>query len=271
MKEITVQGKTIQEAVEKGLKELSLRRDQVEVVVVHEGKKGILGIGSKKAKVIIREKKWTGDNSVHKNSHTERTLQTASARINTGHDRNGLSGHSGKSHTNDVAPDSTKEVVKTANDSLEQPKIVLSEILNLMGISFKITEARYEQDNSKILVRFDSPDSYLFTHNGGRCLESLQFIVNLICNKNKKNRQEIQIDTSNYWDRTEKEIIRNIEFAVRNIKRTGRPYRLEPMPSNLRKFVHRVVKNSYPDMETISEGEGRWRKVVIRPVTNKTK
>jgi len=59
MRETKAEAKTIQDAVEKGLAEMGLRRDQVEVVVVNEGKSGFLGlIGAQKACVILREKRW---------------------------------------------------------------------------------------------------------------------------------------------------------------------------------------------------------------------
>ena len=60
MREIKAEANTIQDAVEKGLSEIGMRRDQVEVVVVQEGARGFLGIGAKKACVILREKKWEG-------------------------------------------------------------------------------------------------------------------------------------------------------------------------------------------------------------------
>ncbi|MEI7529683.1 MAG: Jag N-terminal domain-containing protein, partial [Elusimicrobiota bacterium] len=59
MRETKTEAKTIQDAVEKGLAEMGLRRDQVEVVVVSEGTTGFLGFGAKKACVILREKRWT--------------------------------------------------------------------------------------------------------------------------------------------------------------------------------------------------------------------
>jgi spoIIIJ-associated protein len=56
MKEIEIQAKTIEEAVNKGLKELELQREDVEVEIIEEGSRGILGFMSKSAKVRIREK-----------------------------------------------------------------------------------------------------------------------------------------------------------------------------------------------------------------------
>ncbi|MBI5596620.1 MAG: Jag N-terminal domain-containing protein, partial [Elusimicrobia bacterium] len=58
MKEIECEGKTVTIAVEAGLKDIGLRRDQVEVQVLDEGSAGILGFGAKPARVLIREKRW---------------------------------------------------------------------------------------------------------------------------------------------------------------------------------------------------------------------
>ncbi|TPW17370.1 MAG: single-stranded nucleic acid binding R3H domain-containing protein, partial [Elusimicrobia bacterium] len=58
MKEIECEGRTVTIAVENALKELGLRRDQVEVTVIDEGSAGVLGFGIKAAKVQVREKRW---------------------------------------------------------------------------------------------------------------------------------------------------------------------------------------------------------------------
>ena len=58
MKELKIEGDSVQNAIERGLKEMNLRRDQVEVVVLSEPTKGLFGFGSKPAEVVIREKKW---------------------------------------------------------------------------------------------------------------------------------------------------------------------------------------------------------------------
>lgn len=51
MKFIEITGKNIEDAVEKGLKELKLEAEKVEVEVIEHGSKGIFGLGSKPAKV----------------------------------------------------------------------------------------------------------------------------------------------------------------------------------------------------------------------------
>jgi len=82
MKETKVEAKTIQDAVEIGLIELGLRRDQVEVVVVSEGTKGFLGLGAKKACVMLREKRWTG--SGHHQEQDTRRERPSTGRRNDG-------------------------------------------------------------------------------------------------------------------------------------------------------------------------------------------
>jgi spoIIIJ-associated protein len=60
--EIVDEGKTVDEAIEKGLQRLGLTRDQVEVDVLDAGAKGVLGlVGVKQAKVVIRRKDDTGE------------------------------------------------------------------------------------------------------------------------------------------------------------------------------------------------------------------
>lgn len=57
MREITASGQTVEEAIENALNQLGLTREQVNVEVIDEGKKGILGVfGSKKAYVKVQEK-----------------------------------------------------------------------------------------------------------------------------------------------------------------------------------------------------------------------
>lgn len=56
------EGRTVDDAIEKGLQRLGLARDQVDVEVLEEGSKGVLSlIGAKQAKVIVRQKDDTAE------------------------------------------------------------------------------------------------------------------------------------------------------------------------------------------------------------------
>ena len=58
-------GKTVDSAIEEGLKDLGVTKDQVEITVIEEATKGVLGIGAKKAKIkmeiIVEDSKRASD------------------------------------------------------------------------------------------------------------------------------------------------------------------------------------------------------------------
>lgn len=51
MESLEVSAKTVEEAIERGLQQLSLSRDQVEIAIVNKGKSGFLGMGAEDAVV----------------------------------------------------------------------------------------------------------------------------------------------------------------------------------------------------------------------------
>lgn len=307
MKEIKIEAKTLQEAVEQGLKELSLSRDQVEVVVISEGKKGVFGIGSKKACVLLREKKWTGDqdqrperrvefrkkprrdNFHSSRRETQHLVKTSPQVQRTAAEQGGIDRpaewrNDRPEQSVSSEPDSPlansrpeeadmsvgehaapePEATPSEKERIEQTKAIVSKLLNLMEVPFTITEARYSRIESKIYIKFESADSYFFTGYEGRGIHSLQYITQLIFSKNHAQNITIQVDTGDYWGSRERELLRKIENAVSMVKRTSRPYRLEPMSPVFRKYIHNVIKERYGELQTVSEGEGKWRKVVIK-------
>ncbi|MBI4350633.1 MAG: Jag N-terminal domain-containing protein [Elusimicrobia bacterium] len=315
MRETKTEAKTIQDAVEKGLAEIGLRRDQVEVVVVSEGTKGFLGIGAKKACVILREKHWgSGHGDEPRESRGPRRDGRGSGRGGRGSGRGGRGpgrdsrpssspaprrpgrygyedarlpppqeeprGDGGMQSGGDRRPrredrHRTERVYKEeplaaeyldlqpAQDPVEHAKAALLKMLALMGLQATIAEARLDQAENLLFIRFDCPDSALFTEENGRGLQSLQFVLNSIVSRKREPHLALRLDTGGYWDSKEKELAGRVEEAVNDVRNTGRPNRLDPMPASMRKIVHNLIKTRYPDMETASEGEGRWRKVVI--------
>jgi len=295
MKETKVEAKTIQDAVEIGLMELGLRRDQVEVVVVSEGTKGFLGIGAKKACVQLREKKWTGGGGHYDHQEPRRERASAGRGRSEGSRRDGprRDRHDGRRPertpyartTDEKRPQRTEyerrpdavyqevslamEAVQTPEDPVEHAKTAFATTIKLMGLEASVTEARQEAEEGVISLKFDSTDSAAFTADNAKGLQSLQFLINSIVNKTRKNRYSVRIDTAGYWSKKEEELSAKVADVVKDVIGSARPFRLEPMSAPLRKFVHSLVKAKYPEVETFSEGEGKWRKVVIRPAAQK--
>lgn len=291
MKETKVEAKTIQDAVEIGLIELGLRRDQVEVVVVSEGTKGFLGLGAKKACVMLREKKWTGGHHEERDTRRERPSSgRGRSESSRGPRRERYEGRPRPERPSQNRPHQERrpdagyerrpdavyqeislamEAVQAPEEPLEHAKLALTTTLKLMGLEAAITDARHDAGEGVVSIKFDCPDPAVFTAENARGLQSLQFLINSIINKNRKNRVSVRIDTADYWNKKEEELAAKVASVVKDVIGTARPYRLEPMSAPLRKFVHSLIKTKYPEVETLSEGEGKWRKVVIRPVAQK--
>ena len=64
----------------------------------------------------------------------------------------------------------------------------------------------------------------------------------------------------------EEKIMELAKRAAAEVRRTKTVYRLDPMPPAERRLVHQALADD-PDVETASEGEGPFRKVVVRPKT----
>ncbi|MEW5951189.1 MAG: hypothetical protein GX447_01690 [Elusimicrobia bacterium] len=247
MKELKVEGKTVAEAVEKAMKELELNRQQIEVEVVEEGKKGLFGIGGKNAVVVVREKKWSAQSEKEQNQHKpEKNFQKEKT----------------KTYKFDLKSQEMK--FTPTGDDVKDAENLLSQILSLSGISFKPGQSRFDAQTKTIFLSFSTEDSGLFLFDDAKGLFSLQYLINSIINKGRQEKVTVRLDTGDFWARTEDRLRRDVEKAVSTVKRSGRPYRLRPMPSQFRKVIHDLVKEKYPDFQTVSEGEDKWRKVVIK-------
>lgn len=247
MKELRIEAKTVAEAVEKAMKELQLNREQIEVEVIEEGKKGVFGLGGKNAVILAREKKWSSETSKTYSSEPAEKKHTQ---------------EKPKSHKFDLKNYEMKFV--PTGDELKDAENILSQILTFSGIPFKDIQSKMDAANKVIHLSFSTEDSGLFLYDDAKGLFAMQYIVNSILNKGKEERITVRLDTADFWARTQERLSRDIEKAVSTAKRSGRPYRLRPMPSQFRKLVHDMVKEKYPDFQTISEGENKWRKVVIK-------
>ncbi|MEW6012425.1 MAG: Jag N-terminal domain-containing protein [Elusimicrobiota bacterium] len=239
MREIKIEAKTTKEAIEKGLMQLGVTREQVEVEIIREEKRGILGIGSQDACVIIREKIWGEAHENKKEKKTEIPLE---------------------------------EGFKPSGSIIEDVKKIFSDILSKSKIDFKILEEAYDESKSTVYLNFQSKDAGLLLYDGAKGLLSLQQIVSIIINKDPNKKIVVRLDTEEFWNKTENRIKRDVEHAIDFINRTRRPYRMKPMPSTFRKIVHDIVHEKYPEYSTFSQGHGRFRRVVIRyPKKQQTK
>ncbi len=96
----------------------------------------------------------------------------------------------------------------------------------------------------------------------GQTLDSLQYLVRLVVNKEFDGFYKVKLDTENYRERrkeTLESLAKNIAYKV---KRTRRQVVLEPMNPYERRIIHSTLQND-KFVSTRSEGEEPFRHVVV--------
>jgi spoIIIJ-associated protein len=140
-------------------------------------------------------------------------------------------------------------------------KKFLSDVFGAMGIQAAI-EVTYDKENANVEINVDGDEMGVLIGKRGQTLDSLQYLVSLVVNKNSENYIKVKLDTENYRARrkeTLENLAKNIAFKV---KRTRKPVSLEPMNPYERRIIHSALQND-KYVETYSEGEEPYRKVVI--------
>lgn len=139
----------------------------------------------------------------------------------------------------------------------------LNQIFETMNMEVEI-KASYNEEEKELSINMEGADMGILIGKRGQTLDSLQYLVSLVVNKNKENEGHIRVklDTENYRERrkeTLETLAKNIAYKV---KRTKRPVSLEPMNPYERRIIHSALQSD-PYVTTHSEGEEPYRKVVV--------
>lgn len=120
-----------------------------------------------------------------------------------------------------------------------------------------------EDENEKTMnIDLSGDDMGVLIGKRGQTLDSLQYLVSLVVNKEEDDYIRVKVDTENYRQRrrdTLENLAKNISFKV---KRTGKAVTLEPMNPYERRVIHSALQNDRY-VETHSEGEEPYRRVVV--------
>jgi spoIIIJ-associated protein len=142
-----------------------------------------------------------------------------------------------------------------------------------MGIGAKVavrqTEPQAQEDveaSENITVDVTGDDLGILIGRRGETLASLQFITNLIVNRQVRPQRRIIVDVERYRLRREAALRGLAQRMAERVRYTHQPVTLEAMPPNERRIVHLTLKDS-PYVTTQSFGEGEARRVVISPKT----
>lgn len=231
-KSVITEGKTSTEAIEKGLKELNVSKNQVEIKILEEKKKSFFSILDPhvvKVELTLKENAQEGKIVEKKKNDDEKVNQKK----------------------------------KADQDDLESAKASIETFLNefLTKISPEITY-KIEIKEDVINVVVDGNESTKLIGYRGEALNSLQIILSTIANKNKDAGIKVILDIGNYKD-TRKATLEELAGKLeRTVMKSGKSVTLEPMTAYERKIIHTKLQNS-EFVRTYSIGEDDRRRIII--------
>ena len=150
---------------------------------------------------------------------------------------------------------------KIKSSVTDRAKIFLNDVFAAMNMTVVI-EAEYNENEKELSVDLSGDDMGVLIGKRGQTLDSLQYLVSLIVNKESTDYIRVKVDTENYRKRrqdTLENLAKNIAFKV---KRTKRTVSLEPMNPYERRIIHSALQND-KFVTTHSEGEEPFRHVVV--------
>lgn len=140
-------------------------------------------------------------------------------------------------------------------------KDFLKDVFNAMGMTV-VVDVKYDENDNYMEIDLSGDEMGVLIGKRGQTLDSLQYLVSLVVNKNSENYIRVKVDTENYRQRrkeTLENLAKNISYKV---KRTKRPVSLEPMNPYERRIIHSALQND-KYVTTHSEGDEPFRHVVV--------
>ena len=131
-----------------------------------------------------------------------------------------------------------------------------------MCIRDRVMEKFVNKADSTVTLKLHGPDMGILIGKHGQTLDALQYLTNLVANKNSSERIRIIIDVEDYRERRIETLSRLAVRLADKVKRNGERVVLEPMNPHERKIIHMALQNDRR-ITTLSEGEEPYRKVVL--------
>lgn len=151
--------------------------------------------------------------------------------------------------------------VRKKNSLLDDTYEFLDKMFHAMNIEVT-SKIDYDEENRVMDIDFSGDEMGILIGKRGQTLDSLQYLISLVVNRESDSYIKVKVDTEDYRERrkqTLENLAKNLSFKV---KRTRRPVALEPMNPYERRIIHSALQND-KYVETHSEGDEPYRKVVI--------
>lgn len=272
--EIDSSGKTVEDAINAGLRKLGKTRDDVDVDILSEGSRGILGIGAEDARVRLRVKAPPAPPAERPAPLREQAPGARpAAPVREPSPAAQPAQRPARAPRQVVAEHpAIPEIADVPAETAARARDVVEELLTDMGLEAQLTVrgaeprgVRTPDDGTPTCtVDIEGADLSILIGRRGETLSALQFLTNLIVSAHSESRVRVVVDVEHYWVRRFESLQGLAQRMAERVRDGHMPVTLEPMPPHERRIIHLTLADS-PDVTTHSIGEGEERRVVISP------
>lgn len=268
--DIESRGPTVDAAIAAGLQRMGLGRDDVTIIVIDEGSRGLLGIGSREAivRLIARPAMEEPRPTVVRPPVPAAPKPAAPAR------------QAVEAPAVPVRPVEKREATdeddaadaESSADALEAEREAAVEIISTLlekmrvpaGVSGYLTEPDDLTGQQVNMIEISGDDLGVLIGPRGETLDSLQFLSRLMVAHKLHRRANFVVDVEGFRQRREQALTRLAERMAEKARQRGEAITLEPMSAYERRIIHMTLREA-ADVYTESTGEGKQRRVRIIP------
>ena len=201
MKSAEGSGRTVEEAIRDALRTLGAKRDEVDLIVLDEGTRGVLGLGAREARVKLTLLSEEGED------------EAASAEEAIGGSEAG-------------------------GDPAALARSVTASLVDAMGFRGTV-HAR--EDAGVVQVTIAGAQLAPLIGRRGQTLEALELLVNLIVARRLARRMPVVVDAERYRERRREALQALASRTATRVRRSGQPVALEPMSASERRIIHTTL------------------------------
>lgn len=140
----------------------------------------------------------------------------------------------------------------------------LQDILQYFNVG-EVTIDEYEGDEGELILDISGKDMAVLIGRHGKTLDALQFIVSMITVRTIGFRYPVIVDVEGYKNRQRQKLESIAHSSANRAASQHRKVGLRPMTPYERRIIHIALRDD-DRVETVSEGEGLSRHVVVVPL-----
>lgn len=230
-------GKTVEEAVERGLKELGVEKDGAEIVVLEEGKKKLFGSVKARVQIAVKAEAASSD-AMPVAEETETSSEEA-------------------------CEDTCVSATENADGKTDGERTV--EFLEGLFKLLKITACtELVAEGEKVEINVTAANTTSIIGKRGVMLDAIQTLAGAVANTGREEYKRVVVDCENYRESREATLNKLADNLAQKAVRLGKKIKLEPMNPYERRIIHAALSDR-EGVTTQSEGKEPNRYIVVLP------